>query len=152
MTPAESAVGRAWVAAHAAEFDEIQVQHEIGFYDPAEDRKMRLACDAETYLAWRRSTMAAADRPIDHKPGWRVVRNWVDIVGRTGAAYTLVEVKDGVRIRARKQILHYREEWLREYPATVVSQLVVAGRTCPAWLVRALTAEGIRVELFHYAD
>ena len=152
MSPAESAVGRAWVQLHAAEFDEVQVQHEIGHYNALAEMQVRLQADPATYLAWRRATTIANTPPPDAPGDWRVVRHWVDIVGRAGAAYTLVEVKDVVRIRARLQILHYRDEWLREYPSTVVSQLVVAGRSCEPWLVRALEREGIRVELFPEAN
>lgn len=152
MTPAESAVGRAWVSLHQGEFEEIQVQHEIGHYNALAEMQVRLQADPATYLAWRRATTVANTPPSEVPGDWRVTRNWVDIVGRVGAAYTLVEVKDVVKIRARRQILGYRDAWLQEYPSTVVSQLVVAGRVCEEWLVRALQREGIRVELFPGAN
>ena len=152
MTPAESAVGRAWVELHQLEFEEIQVQHEIGHYNALQEMQVRLQADPATYLAWRRATTVANTPPGEVPGDWRVTRNWVDIVGRVGAAYTLVEVKDVVRIRARRQIVHYRDEWRREYPSTVVTQLVVAGRVCEEWLIRALEKEGIRVEVFPEAN
>src|SRR5262245_45570076 len=56
MTPAESAVGRAWLELHGAEFEEVQVQHEVGHYDALAEMRVRLQADPATYLAWRRAT------------------------------------------------------------------------------------------------
>lgn len=129
MTPEESAIAKAWLAAHASEYDSAEFNVRLG-----EGMQLEGEWDAS---ARRFAALATAKR--------------ADIIVRQGSAVTIVEVKVRVGLGALGQLIGYRDLWLKQNPTTVVTALVAAASTAEPDVQSVLQQSGVRLEFFPLA-
>ena len=129
-TDGESAVIRAYLLEHLAEFDSMTFAKRIGRGIPADP---------------------------SHLPGVQANSDFsgklkIDILAWKGSQPFLIEVKQRVTPAALGQILTYRHEFLTEFPDAPEPVLVVVGREASENAIPALTAHGITVYLYPDAN
>jgi hypothetical protein len=129
-TDGESAVIRAYLLEHLAEFDSITFAKRIGTGIPADPT---------------------------HEPGVQANADFsgrlkMDILAFKGPQPYIVEVKQRVTPATLGQILTYRHHFLEEAPDAPEPALVVVGREASPDAVVALQAHGVTVYLYPDAD
>lgn len=129
-TDGESAVIRAYLLEHLAEFDSIIFAKRIGRGIPADP---------------------------SHLPGVQANADFsgklrIDILAWKGSLPYLIEVKQRVSPAALGQLLTYRHEFLEEFPDAPEPVLVVVGREASENAVPALQAHGVTVYLYPDAN
>jgi len=129
-TDGESAVIRAYLLEHLAEFDSITFAKRVGQGIPADP---------------------------SHVPGVQANAAFsgklkIDILAYKGQQPYLIEVKQRVTPATLGQILTYRHEFLEEFPDAPEPALVVVGREASENALPALQAHGITVYLYPDAD
>jgi hypothetical protein len=125
-TDGESAVIRAYLLEHLAEFDSITFAKRVGQGIPADP---------------------------SHLPGVQANSAFsgklkIDILAWKGPLPYLIEVKQRVTPAALGQILTYRHEFLEEFPDAPEPALVVVGREASENAVPALQAHGVTIYLY----
>jgi hypothetical protein len=126
MTPEESAIARAWLEAHAAEFDSAEFN-------------VRLGQGIEPQPDWDESTRRFAAASTTKR---------ADVIARRGVDVTIVEVKVRAGLSALGQVLGYRDLWLTQNPGTAVTALVVAASAAEPDVQSVLQQQGVRLEIF----
>ena len=124
LTPIESAVAKAWLVKHAAEYDTVDFNVRLG-------SGIELPEGSADYLKRfaRASTTKRADMILYNVEG-----------------ATIVEVKIRIGGSALGQLLLYRKLFLADHPEISTVHLVVAGQTIepdvrPSFLEHAITVE-----------
>jgi hypothetical protein len=125
-TDGESAVIKAYLLAHAKEFDRITFSKRVG---------RGADIDPTTSPATQRATAFSTKKRID-------------ILAWRGNQPVIVEVKQSVTPAALGQILTYRHHFLEENPDAADPELVVVGRTSDTDTIQALTAHSVTVYLY----
>lgn len=129
-TDGESAVIRAYLLEHLAEFDSITFAKRLGQGIPADP---------------------------SHLPGVQANADFsgklkLDILAWKGSLPYLIEVKQWVTPAALGQLLTYRHEFLEEFPDAPEPVLVVVGRAASENAIPALQAHGVTVYLYPDAN
>lgn len=125
-TDGESAVIKAFLLEHLAEFDRVTFGKRIG---------KGAAIDPTTLPAVQRATAFST-------------RKRIDILAWRGGSPVIIEVKQHVTPAALGQILTYRHHFLEEFPDAPSPELVVVGRESDPDTLAALQAHGITVYLY----
>ena len=126
MTVNESAIVRAWLTAHADEYDDV-------------DFNVRVGTSLDLGPGYSDATRQQAALLSQKR---------IDIVGYKGADVTIVEVKLRVALSALGQLLGYSILWQVEHPETAHVNLVAIGNSALLDAVELLHAHGVTVELF----
>lgn len=126
MTVNESAIAHAWLMEHADEFDDVEFNRRVG-----NSLELGPEYDAATQ---RQAALLSQKR--------------IDIIGFSGNAVTIVEVKLRISLSAMGQLMGYAVLWQAENPGTSEISMVAIGHDALIDVVEVLQAHGIAVELF----
>lgn len=129
-TDGESAVIRAFLLAHLAEFDSIVFGKRLG---------RGVAPDPSHLEGVQRQTAESSKLKLD-------------ILAMRGSRPVLVEVKQRVTPAALGQILTYKHHFVEEFPDALEPEMVVVGREAVDDAVVALQAHGVTVYLYPDAN
>jgi len=129
-TDRESGVIRDYLAAHHQEFEQLTFGKRVG---------AGLEPDP-THLEGVRQNTA------------RFTKKRIDILGKAGAQFTIIEVKERITPASLGQILTYRQLLLEELPDAIEPRLVVIGRYSDDDTLRALNGHGIDVFTYDPPD
>jgi len=129
-TDRESSVIRDYLAAHHQEFEQLTFGKRVG---------AGLEPDPAHLEGVQRNTT-------------RFTKKRVDILGKAGAQYTIIEIKERITPASLGQILTYRQLLLEEMPDALEPRLVVVGRYSDEDTLRALTGHGVTVYTYDPPD
>lgn len=129
-TDGESAVIRAFLLAHLAEFDSITFAKRVG---------------------------RGVTPDPSHLPGVQALtalfsKLRIDILAWRGQTPVIIEVKQRVTPAALGQVLTYRHHFTEEFPTAAEPELVVVGREAVEDALPALQAHGVTVYLYPDAN
>lgn len=126
MTYVESAITRAWVQAHAAEYDAI-------------DWNVRLGAGVQLGDEYSDSTKAAAAALTTLR---------ADFIARRAAGVTLIECKVRIGLPVVGQLLGYRQLYQDANPGVRIERLLAIGRSVMADVEAAIREHGVDIEVF----
>lgn len=126
LTLVESAIGKAWLRAHANEYDSVTFNMRLGA-----GVTLPPGTPAWVYESARAGTTKRTD-----------------IVAHRGSDATIVEVKKRISLGSLGQLLGYQALYLQDNPQTGVVRLVAAGLSIQDDITGILNNHGITVELF----
>jgi len=126
MTANESAVARAWLVAHADEYDDVQFGLRLGNTVPRDP-------------TWSDATWAQAQILSQKR---------IDFVAFKGTTVTIVEVKLRLALSALGKLLGYATLWRLENPQTTAVNLLAIANSALVDAVDVLNAHGVATELF----
>lgn len=126
LTPIESAVAKAWLDKHAAEYDAVDFNVRLG-------AGVQLPAGSPDYLKQfaRASTTKRAD-----------------MILRAGQVATIVEVKIRIGGSALGQLQLYRQLYRQAHPEVNRVLMIAAGQTIEPDVRPILEDHGVKVELF----
>jgi hypothetical protein len=126
MSAVESEVTRAWLGRHGLEYDRVEFQVRLGAgIDPGPGQPEYIRQLGRELWAKR-----------------------ADVVAITGAAVTIVEVKERITPGAVGQLLVYRDLYRREHPGAATIRLLTIGRGAVTDLIETFTAQGVEIEVY----
>jgi len=129
-TAQESAIGRAWLRAHANDYDSVEFNVRVGKgvgLPPGTPEYVGLAAYAGTTKR-------------------------IDIVAHRGSSIDIVELKEVLGLGAIGQLLGYAHLYLADHPQTGHVGMIAAGLMTQADVAPVYTKSGIAVELFPAAQ
>lgn len=125
-TRQESAIGRAWLRAHANDYDSVEFNVRVGQgvgLPPGTSQYVGLAAYASTTKR-------------------------IDIVAHRGSSVDVIELKEVLGLGAIGQLIGYSHLYLADHPATGHVGMIAAGLMTQADVAPVYAKAGIRVELF----
>lgn len=125
-TVQESAIGRAWLRKHAADYDSVEFNVRVGKgvgLPPGTPKYVSLAAYASTTKR-------------------------IDIVAHRGSSVDVIELKEVLGLGAIGQLIGYAHLYLADHPATGHVGMIGAGLMLQADVAPVYARSGIVVELF----
>lgn len=122
----EGEVIRDWLRADGALYDQIDFNVHVG----------------------EGATMPEGLDPAIANFGKMKTQKKIDVLAWRGGLVTVVEAKLKLSLGVLGQLLGYGQLWVAEHPESMVAEFVAIARRADPDVVRVLTANGVRVELF----
>lgn len=126
LTNVESAIGKAWLVKHQADYESVEFNLRLG-------AGVKMPPGTPVYIleAAKAGTTKRTDMILHH-----------------GSDIAIVEIKKRINLGSLGQLLGYRSLYLTDHPATGHIDLVAAGLTVQADIEPILRNAGIAIELF----